>query len=190
MNRKWMVTGWIGALALSVLILGCPKKAPEPMAPAPPPPPPPPQEVPEPAPPPPVVDVEPDPLAGDIQEVNRHVARMGLVGDVYFDFDKYDLRADARNRLAKNSQFMKANPQFRFEVQGHCDERGTNDYNLALGDRRSNAAKDYLASLGVRSGTFRTISYGEEKPLCTVSDESCWWKNRRAHFVITGRTGG
>ena len=190
MNRKWMVLGWTGVLSLALLLASCKTAPPPPPQPLEPPSPPPPIEVIEPEPSPLVRDTTPDPLTGDIQAVNRHIIETGLVGHVYFDFDKYDLRPDARNQLAKNAEFMKANPQFRFELQGHCDERGTNEYNLALGDRRASAALNYLSSLGVRVQTFRTISYGEEKPLCTVSNESCWWKNRRAHFVITGRTGG
>ncbi len=190
MNRKRMVLGWIGMLGLALLMVGCksaPPPAPEPAPPPPPPRPPVTEVTPQPTPRPEVE--EPDPLAGDLVTANQFAYDNGLLGDVYFDFDKYDLRTDARDRLAKNANFIKKNTQFRFDIEGHCDERGTNEYNLALGDRRSNAALSYLASLGARVGSLRTISYGEEKPQCTVSDESCWWKNRRAHFVITGRTG-
>ncbi len=189
MNRKRMVMGWIGALSMALVLSAC-KSAPPPAPEAPPPPPPPaPMEV-KPEPEPMMEDKTMDPLAGDLMSAMTYAYEMGMLGDVYFDFDKYDLRPDARERLAKNAQFMRANPQFRFEIQGHCDERGTNEYNLALGDRRANAALGYLASLGVGASGYRTISYGEEKPQCTVSDESCWQLNRRAHFVITGRSGG
>jgi peptidoglycan-associated lipoprotein len=191
MNRKPLVTVWIAALALSVLFLGCPKKKPAPMPemettetkvePA--------EEVTAPT-PPPLEDKTPDPFSEDIETANRAAYEQGLLGDVYFDFDKYDLKSEARQRLAKNAEFMKAHPEFTISIEGHCDERGTNEYNLALGDRRSSATKNYLLSLGVASAPLRTISYGEEKPQCTESNEACWWRNRRAHFVITGRTGG
>ncbi|MEJ2084616.1 MAG: peptidoglycan-associated lipoprotein Pal [Acidobacteriota bacterium] len=188
MNRKSLVTVWLGVLALSIVMVGCPKKKPAP-APAEPAKPAPAQEV-TPAPTPPVADATPDPLSEDIEQVNEYVYRQGLIGDVYFDFDKYDLKSEARERLAKNAEFMKANPQFTFTIEGHCDDRGTAEYNLALGERRANSALNYLSSLGVSSSGIRTISYGEERPQCTEQAESCWWRNRRAHFVITGRTGG
>ncbi len=90
-----------------------------------------------------------------------------MIGDVFFDFDQSELRADARDRLAKNAEFLAAHPQFTVTIEGHCDERGTNEYNLALGDRRAAAARDYLQSLGVAADRLRTISYGEERPFCT-----------------------
>jgi peptidoglycan-associated lipoprotein len=111
----------------------------------------------------------------------------GLLGDVYFDFDQYELRADARDRLARNAEFLKSHPEFQVRIEGHCDERGTNEYNLALGERRAAAARDYLVSLGVPASKLQTISYGEERPQCTSGDEGCWQQNRRAHFVVTGR---
>ena len=187
MNRKSLVTVWLGVLVLSIVMVGCPKKKPAP-APAEPAPEPPATEV-APAPTPPVQDEVQNPLDKDIEAVNLYVYETGLIGDVYFDFDKYELKSDARERLAKNAEFMKANPQFTFTIEGHCDDRGTNEYNLALGDRRASAAVNYLGSLGISSSGVRTISYGEERPQCTESAESCWWRNRRAHFVITGRAG-
>ncbi len=184
MSRTRMLSA-IGLVGLSLVIMGCPKKAPEPVPPPPPPPVtvPPPQEV---APPPPVVDETPDPWSGEIEEINRMIVEQGLVGDVYYDFDKFDLRPDAREQLAKNAQFMRQHPNFRFTVEGHCDERGTNEYNITLGQGRSSAAVGYLQSLGVANG-MRTISYGEERPVCTQSGESCWQRNRRARFIVTGK---
>lgn len=82
---------------------------------------------------------------------------------------------------------MKAQPQFVFAVEGHCDDRGSIEYNLALGDRRASSAKKYLLSLSVADGNLQTVTYGEERPVCTESGESCWSRNRRAHFVITSR---
>lgn len=134
------------------------------------------------------MDEKPGPLDGDVLEAYEYAVKMGLLGDIYFDFDKYDLRADARDRLRKNADFMKEFPQFTYGLEGHCDERGTNEYNLALGERRANAAKDYLISLGVDPARVRTISYGEERPFCTSRNESCWQQNRRGHFVMTGKT--
>ena len=120
---------------------------------------------------------------------NEHALKSGLLGDVYFDFDKYDLTADARERLEKNAEFMKEYSSFVFGLEGHCDERGTNEYNLALGERRAAAAKSYLESLGVDGSRIRTISYGEERPSCMEHEEACWGKNRRGAFMITGRSG-
>jgi peptidoglycan-associated lipoprotein len=177
----------IGLVGLSLLVFGCQPKAPE--TPPPPPPPPvtvpPPQEVAPPA-PPPVVDETPDPWDAELAEINRKANADGLLGDVYFDFDKFDLRPDARERLAQNASFMREHPNFKFMVEGHCDERGTNEYNLTLGQSRSSAAVGYLNSPGV-ANSMRTISYGEERPVCTESAETCWWRNRRARFVITGK---
>lgn len=146
-----------------------------------------PTEVTAPATPPPAVDRTPDPLSGDLQKVNAYVQEQGLLGDVFFDYDRAELKPEARERLAKNAQWLTANPQFTLTLEGHCDERGTNEYNLALGDRRASAARDYLQSLGVAATRVRTISYGEERPFCNGHDEGCWSQNRRAHFMITGR---
>ncbi len=132
-------------------------------------------------------DERPDPLAGDLIEAQNYAESQGLLGDIYFDFDRSNLTSDARDRLAQNAEFMNAHPEFTFTIEGHCDERGTNEYNLALGDRRSNAALSYLVSLGVDTSRLTTISYGEEQPQCTSSGEGCWSQNRRAHFLISGR---
>ncbi len=104
--------------------------------------------------------------------------------DVYFEFDRYNLRPDAREGLKANVEWLKANRSVRVEIEGHADERGTNEYNLALGARRTQAVKDYLTTLGVSLDRLSTISYGEELPVCREKTEECWQKNRRAHFVI------
>ena len=104
--------------------------------------------------------------------------------DVYFDFDQYDLSADARTVLRANADWLKTNSGARVEIEGHCDERGTNEYNLALGAKRAQSAREYLTSLGVAPGRLSTISYGEEIPVCKEQAESCWRQNRRARFVI------
>ncbi|MEM9553266.1 MAG: OmpA family protein [Acidobacteriota bacterium] len=124
-----------------------------------------------------------------IQELNEQLQRDGLVGDVFFAFDQFELRPDARERLARNAEFMQSaeGRDLVFTIEGHCDERGTNEYNIALGQNRSDSAVDYIVSLGVDRGRLKTISYGEERPFCTESTEGCWQKNRRARFVVTGR---
>lgn len=106
------------------------------------------------------------------------------VKDIYFAFDSYDLRPDARETLEANADWLKAHPSVRVEIEGHCDERGTNQYNLALGAQRAQAAKDYLVTLGVARERLSTISYGEEVPVCREQTEECWQKNRRDRFVI------
>jgi peptidoglycan-associated lipoprotein len=109
----------------------------------------------------------------------------GVLEDVHFDFDKYDIRPDAREILIKNAEWLKSNPNIQVLIEGHCDERGTNEYNMALGERRANAAKSYLISLGISSNRMRSISYGEEMPIDPGHNEIAWEKNRRAHFLIT-----
>ena len=183
MDRKWLA---LIALFAAVAVIGCKS--------APPPPPPPAPVVQEPVtdvkpkaePAGPVDEVEP-PQPPSLEEIQAQAERNGLLGDVFFDFDKFDLRDDAKQRLAKNAEFMKANAGYTFRVAGHCDERGTNEYNIALGQSRSSAAVDYLVSLGVSASRFQTISYGEERPYCTESNEGCWQRNRRAQFTLTGQ---
>jgi peptidoglycan-associated lipoprotein len=104
--------------------------------------------------------------------------------DVLFEFDSYDLRGNARDILRGNADWLKSNPSARIEVEGHCDERGTSEYNLALGAKRSQTAKDYLVSLGISPERISTISYGEEIPVCTEATENCWSQNRRARFIV------
>ena len=107
----------------------------------------------------------------------------GVLKDVHFAFDRYDLDATARDVLAANAEWLKDNPRARTEIEGHCDERGTVEYNLALGARRAKAVKDYLVTLGTSADRLSTISYGEELPLCRDQSESCYARNRRVHFV-------
>jgi peptidoglycan-associated lipoprotein len=104
--------------------------------------------------------------------------------DILFGFDRYDLEAEARSTLKANADWLKKNPAARIEIEGHCDERGTNEYNLALGAKRAQAAKDYLVTLGIPTERLSTISYGEEIPVCKEQNESCWRQNRRARLVI------
>ena len=104
--------------------------------------------------------------------------------DVYFDFDRYDLRADSREILKANSAWLKTNPSAQVQIEGHCDERGTTEYNVALGSRRAESVKDYLVTLGTSADRLSTISYGEEVPVCREQAEECWQKNRRVRFVV------
>lgn len=130
---------------------------------------------------------EPAPLSGELAEVNQYLRRQGLLGDIYFDYDQASLTSEARDQLARSARFLQERPQFAVTLEGHCDERGTDEYNLALGERRAQSTKDYLVSLGVPASRLSTISYGEERPTCRESVESCWSQNRRAHPLVTGR---
>jgi peptidoglycan-associated lipoprotein len=169
------VLGSVLLLAGALLLAGCPKKpevetaAPRAAAPAPAPEP---KREPEPkpAPPPP-----PAPAAEPVKEPLQ---------DAFFDFDKSNIRPDAKQALDADIQWLKANPGAKITVEGHCDERGTNEYNLALGERRAKAVKDYLVAGGIDAKRITTISYGEERPFVLGHDESAWKWNRRGHFVV------
>ena len=106
------------------------------------------------------------------------------VQDAFFDLDKSDLREDARVALTKDAEFLRSYPQVRVSLEGHCDERGSTEYNLGLGQRRAEAAKNFLISLGISADRMETTSWGKERPFCTEHDEACWQQNRRGHFVL------
>jgi peptidoglycan-associated lipoprotein len=106
------------------------------------------------------------------------------VKDAYYDFNKSDVRDDAREALTKDAEFLRSYPQVRVSIEGHCDERGSTEYNLGLGERRAQAAKNYLISLGISADRMDTVSWGKERPFCTEHTEDCWQQNRRAHFVL------
>jgi peptidoglycan-associated lipoprotein len=174
-----------------VALTACPKKKPEtppddvevvttPVDPTP-------TRVDEPPLPGPTDDMTEERLPSDLVELNRFISERGLVSDVYFDYDAASLSDRARDTLAQNAAWMRDHPEYTFTVEGHADERGTNDYNLALGQERAASASAYLQSLGIDGGRLRNISYGEERPVCTASAESCWSQNRRVHFVVSGR---
>ena len=122
----------------------------------------------------PVTDPEPD-----IQEIDTTPE----VEDVFFDFDKYNLSTESKRTLERNATEMKRSNKATLVIEGHCDERGTKSYNLALGEKRAKAAKNYLVSLGVSSSRLTTISYGKERPFSSGHSEDSWAKNRRAHMV-------
>lgn len=117
-------------------------------------------------------------------EEGSEVAAVEELEDIHFGFDRYDIRPDARPALEKNAQWIREHPQARVQIEGHCDERGTVEYNLALGDRRARSTRDYLISLGVDPGQLSTVSFGEERPLDPDHNEEAWARNRRAHFVL------
>ena len=104
--------------------------------------------------------------------------------DVFFDFDRYEVRAGDKGTLDENAKWLKTNQGALLLIEGHADERGTNEYNLALGERRAKSTRDYLVSVGIDEGRITVISYGEERPTCTDKTEACWAKNRRAHFLV------
>src|SRR5450759_1598985 len=132
-----------------------------------------------PPPPPPIEETKPT--------VTIDQAIASNVQDAYFDYDKTDIRSDARDVLSKDAAALKSIladfPNASIVVEGHCDERGSAEYNLGLGDRRASAAKEFLQGLGVSADRLKTISYGKERPQCTEQNESCWQKNRRVHFA-------
>jgi peptidoglycan-associated lipoprotein len=119
----------------------------------------------------------PPPPPAPVRDFNQEVR------DAYFDYDKADIRPDAREALAKTADFLKSEPSIKVTIEGHCDERGSTEYNLGLGDRRASAVKQYLVSLGVSADRMTTVSFGKEKPFCMEHNETCWQQNRRGHFV-------
>ncbi|HTW32791.1 MAG TPA: peptidoglycan-associated lipoprotein Pal [Candidatus Sulfotelmatobacter sp.] len=127
---------------------------------------------PAPAPPPPAA-----PTVTDQDLFNQSVK------DIYFDYDKSDIRADQQASIQADAQFFTQHPNMSFTIEGHCDERGSTEYNLALGDQRASSVKNALVSAGVNANQIKTISYGKEKPFCTESNEACWQQNRRGHLV-------
>jgi peptidoglycan-associated lipoprotein len=114
----------------------------------------------------------------------KPVEEVSSLNDIYFAFDDYELSAAAQTILQKNASWIKNNPRAKVQIEGHCDERGTNEYNMALGERRANSAKKYLIKLGIKEAQLSTISYGEEKPLDPGHTEDAWAKNRRDHLKI------
>jgi peptidoglycan-associated lipoprotein len=179
-------TGLVVAVALTVALVGCGKTPP----PAPPPPPPAAPATPPPAPPPPPKpDIAPQPNEYDrlkgmaVDEIDR----TGIFEEIHFDFDRSDIRDVDRPILARNADNLKKFDFVRVTIEGHCDERGTVEYNLALGERRARAAYDYLVSLGVPVERLKTVSYGKEIPVCHDATEDCWSRNRRARFTVTGK---
>lgn len=122
-------------------------------------------------------------LVGSIDELNRR----GYLVDALFDFDQYAIRLDQRAALDRDATWLRKQSSVKILVEGHCDERGTAQYNMALGERRAQAVKDYLAGLGVDSSRIQVVSYGKERPFASGHDENAWAENRRGHFLVTAR---
>jgi len=194
MMKRTRMNGLAVAVALLALTAACAKKAAPIERPMPPPadttnalppePPVPPRPVDEPIPVPP----EPDSIrAGDLPDDLDSLNRMGVLKPVFFDLDSADVGAEGQRVLQENAEMMRSNPRWQVTIEGHCDERGTAEYNLALGERRALAARTYLVSLGIPAERVRTVSYGKEFPFEQGHDEAAWSKNRRAHFVITAK---
>ena len=181
-----------GAAAILVLALAsaCGKKPVETPAPAPPPPTTP--TTPAPPPPPPPPPPAPQPAAPTEEELFEKMTldelnKKGVLGDVFFAYDSVELSSESRATLQKNVDYMKRWTSTRIMVEGHADSRGTNEYNLALGERRADAARDYLVSLGLAADRITIVSKGEEQPFCREETESCWQQNRRGHFIFTAK---
>ena len=179
--------------ALAIAASGCHKKVPQ-AAPAPAPPPPPPAAPrtppPPPPPPPPAAAPAPRPLTEDEIFARKSVDQLNAekpMDDVFFDLDKSTVRDDAKPALQKDADWLKKWGSVRVMLEGHCDSRGSAEYNLGLGNRRATAVQDYLVSLGVPAGRVAVVSKGKEQPFCNDENESCWQQNRRGHFVITGK---
>jgi peptidoglycan-associated lipoprotein len=161
-----------------------PPQPPAPVVTPPPPPPPPPPPAPAPAPPAPRPLTEEEIFSKKtVDELN---AEMPLA-DVMFDYDQFAIREDQRATLQRDAEYLKRWPTVRATIEGHADARGTNQYNLALGERRANAAKEYLVGLGIAGDRLLVVSRGEETPVCTEEAEACYSRNRRGHFVITAK---
>ncbi len=141
------------------------------------------EETSTPAPPPVETERPITPIDLDVKETVEPTVEISFQ-DINFDFDRYDLTPRSREILANHARILKENPNIKLTIEGHCDERGTIEYNLALGERRANAAKEYLVKYGIDPSRIRTISYGKERPLDPRSNEEAWAKNRRAAFVI------
>jgi len=188
-QRTALVATFCVAVGLSVA--ACNKKAPvvsppppaPPAAPAAPPAPPPPPAAPAPVAPPRTLTEDDIFARKTADDLNRE----GVLRDVYFDLDESTIKDEGRSSMTANAAYLKRWTSVRFTIEGHCDERGTAEYNLGLGDRRANAVKAYLVELGVPADRITVVSKGKEAPFCTEHNESCWQQNRRGHFVITAK---
>src|SRR5438034_6045536 len=129
----------------------------------------------------------PAPAATTVRPVPAEFAAIPELRDIQFDFDQYDIRPDAARTLDANAAWLKSNANHLLLIEGHCDERGTNEYNLALGERRAKSAMNYLVAQGVQAARITIISYGEERPLCSEHNDTCWQQNRRGHFLVKPR---
>jgi peptidoglycan-associated lipoprotein len=179
--------------ALAIAVAGCSKKVPAPPPVAPPPPPAAPTAPPPPSPPPPPPPAAvpaPPPLSEEEIFARKSLDQLNAekpIDDVFFDLDQSIVRDDAKAALQKDADWMKKWSSVQVALEGHCDSRGSAEYNLGLGNRRATVVKDYLVSLGVPASRVTVVSKGKEQPFCNDEGESCWQQNRRGHFVITGK---
>jgi len=184
MNRFARSTGSLAVAAVLLLAAACSKKPPAKTEPEP---------TPTPATTPIPVSVAPVPRpqptpAATPSVLSEPLAKLsGYLNPAFFDLDKADIRPDAKDVLGANSEFLRKYPTIKVTIEGYCDERGTREYNMALGQRRASSAKEYLISLGIDGSRLTIISFGKERPFCTGHDESCWQKNRRAQFTVTAK---
>jgi len=132
----------------------------------------------------------PPPAQPSVKESTMEASAAGAMQDAFFDYDKSDLRDDAKTALGADATYLKAHPELKVRVEGYCDQRGSEEYNLGLGDRRATAAKNFLAALGVPDDRISTVSYGKDKPFCSEMNEACWAKNRRVHVVAEPAPAG
>ena len=198
MNRHVRtVAALLPIISLALLLAGCPKRPAMTAASAPPPVPPPAAAPPTPAAPPTTpAPVAPAPVAPPTAAPApapappappKEYRSNAALNQIFFAFDKADIRPDDAKTLAASAAYLKANPDQLVLIEGHCDERGTSEYNLALGERRAKAAMNYLVSNGVEASRITTISYGKERPGCTEKNEACWSKNRNDTFLTKDR---
>ena len=173
--KQWLLIGFV-TIAIALFGVGCPKRSDVPPVT---------DEVAQekPAAEPVVEEVAESPVTEEIPGMGKAAAPIELM-DIYYDFDKYTIKAEMRDILKANYAALEAQPDAEILIEGHCDERGTVEYNLALGQKRANSARDYMISLGMKPSQVSTISYGEEMPQDPGHDESAWAKNRRAHMLI------
>ena len=182
------------ALLIVVSLASCSRRTPPPAPPPPAPPPPAATPAPPPPPPPPAPKPAPAPAPRPLTEdeifAKKTLAELNAempLGDVFFDYDMSAIRADAQATLQTNTVFLRRWPSTRVTIAGHADSRGTNESNLALGERRANAVRDYLVSLGIAGDRLLGVTRGEESPQCSDENEACWQRNRRGHFVFTAK---
>jgi len=199
MNRSVRtVAALLPIISLTLLLAGCPKRPAMTAATAPPPVPPPAAAPPTPAAPPPApapAPVAPAPAApptaapapAPAPAPPKEYRSNAALKQIFFAFDKSDIRPDDAKTLAASAAYLKANPNQLVLIEGHCDERGTSEYNLALGERRAKAAMNFLVSNGVEASRITTISYGKERPVCTEKNEACWSRNRNDTFLTKER---
>ena len=170
-SKNLWTRAWIVPLMLILASVGCAKKTPAP-SPAPPV-----TQAPEPTPPPPA------PAPTETAPTQTLIGS-GDFQPAFFDLDSYTLREDARGALDRNAKLLRDNPTVNVTIEGHCDERGTVEYNQSLGERRAQAARDYLVAAGIADSRLQVVSYGKDRPFATGHDEASWQQNRRAHFTV------